>query len=546
MIRKIMICAVSVMLTMLITACGEDGALLLQNSGMQDSNVENNDNSSGSQDNAGSETPDTNVPDANVPETPDTNVPEIPDTNVPDTSIPETPDINVPETPDVNNPDAGNTGKPIPSNPNLRIISLHANNGTGAVEYHEQDINTTMYFDYTKFTKEGYVFLGWSYNENSSKVDVLDGGTMPVGESDIDVYGVWALPEDTITVTFNPNEATYSFMPKTLSFKKGSSLTLPDIAASKKDYIAVGYSFDKDAQQAEYSPGDSFDTQKDSELYIVWSDGRCVKCKGQTIWLKNVQVTREDWTKKYGFKDKEAPYAYTARWYERSNWYDIDQGFYSLCWAASVSNVLLWWAHENKAYIDAYDELNHTNYAKRYTYTYSSDGKKAFSEVFNLYRTTFPNQGNNPWMGFAWYLYGVDSRSDGGFYKDVFKNTPVIKKYDDISKLVFNYYVTDALLNDKAVSLNIISPTPHEITAWGATYDEDGFIKAIYTTNSYSESATADNKPAGLEYDTVLYDGKNKVSLTGESVQVLNIFTLSLGQKYWDKYFESKNVTVSK
>lgn len=48
-------------------------------------------------------------------------------------------------------------------------------------------------------------------------------------------------------------------------------------------------------------------------------------------------------------------------WAEGCGWYDCnksmnyDENDGNLCWAASASNMLIWWMNQNRAYIEAYD-----------------------------------------------------------------------------------------------------------------------------------------------------------------------------------------------
>ena len=455
----------------------------------------------------------------------------------------------------VTNPDenTGSTGSSddISSLPNIppleaetqRYIILNANGGTGGYDgyaYKIMDINNKTNIPLNTFTNNGYEFLGWSENKDAVDPKYLDGDLYEV-TGNVILYAVWGKSEEVVIVTIDFTDAKNIGMPNKISFRKGSSAVLPELAAFKGGLIPVGYTKTLNSMQADYLPGDIFSDEADTTLYIAFSDGRCLDCKGQTIWVKGVNVDENSWVNKYGYAGQ------TVRWEaNKSNWFDIYQFQYNMCWAATASNLLLWWHSQNKKYIDAYNpELN-----SKFEYHYDSRGRFAFSYLFdNEFRQYWENVGGQQNAGLIWFLVGQNDRGGGGYFKDVFKGKVMTKTIDNLNKVTFNYYMTDALKHNKGISFGILNPGSHAITGWGAKYDEEGFIEEIYTSNSQTESDIADidgGGPGGLDRDKVYYKNNNVdyPTLNGNTVPLMSLYTFSLGQEYWEEYFKERGITI--
>lgn len=131
-------------------------------------------------------------------------------------------------------------------------------------------------------------------------------------------------------------------------------------------------------------------------------------------------------------------------WSPGYGWYDCDKrnmfGSYpdfiedgNLCWAAAASNLLHWWMHHNRAYIEAYDRKYGTGLYPDFPRPSADFTDKEESEIFNLFRENFANMGN--WDNYAvnWFvngtlgsLYPNDSDIETkfqGYFKKVFAGT---------------------------------------------------------------------------------------------------------------------------
>ena len=171
------------------------------------------------------------------------------------------------------------------------------------------------------------------------------------------------------------------------------------------------------------------------------------------------------------------------------------------CWAKTDANMLHWWFEQNKDNIEKYiekkgitgDDVNmYKPYYKRELTNEHEDQK---SSIANLFREKCKDSGGSPARGLRWYLFGLDDfellRNKGyspALFKDVFNqsNTP-IEWVTIRTKKEFEDTLKAALNSKKAVGLNRYGAqdnTQHAITLWGAAFDEDDNIIAIYVVDN--------------------------------------------------------------
>ena len=158
--------------------------------------------------------------------------------------------------------------------------------------------------------------------------------------------------------------------------------------------------------------------------------------------------------------------------------------------------------------------------------------------------------------GLAWYLYGhsgvtlptikaKDTTFEGpALFKDVFdkENTPVKRETVD-GKAGFNKIISDALNSKKAIGIDVWGSKgkndyAHAITLWGAAFDEEGNIIAIYVVDNNFEP----NRifPYGIWYK----DGKPYLFNYGVNQFVQNryvgqVTTLDKGEAQWQAWLTS-------
>lgn len=210
------------------------------------------------------------------------------------------------------------------------------------------------------------------------------------------------------------------------------------------------------------------------------------------------------------------------------------------CWAKTDANMLHWWFEQNKGNIKKYIEKKGItgNAAKAYEPVYTrglADNQENIkSSIANLFREKCIDKGGDPANGLQWYLFGLDdfenarsNVSSPALFPDVFNegNTP-IDRAAIYTKKEFETTLKAALESQKAVGLNRYGAdgTQHAITLWGAAFDEDNNIIAIYVGDNNDVS----NKivPYGIWY-------KNGVDIYAETEPVID----SNDPHYFNPYF---------
>ncbi|MGP1577400.1 MAG: IdeS/Mac family cysteine endopeptidase, partial [Treponema sp.] len=185
------------------------------------------------------------------------------------------------------------------------------------------------------------------------------------------------------------------------------------------------------------------------------------------------------------------------------------------CWAKTASNMLHWWFVQNKTYIDRYkrsksseEQEKYQDYYKRelYSENKSEEEKKEDKEkereksyIANTFRVKAHNGNKGDYIisGLSWYLYGNETTNISrpgenapALFKDVFskKNTP-IERTNVHDKAGFNKIISNALDSEKAIGIDIWGTKGgneygHAITLWGAAFDEEENIIAIYVVDN--------------------------------------------------------------
>ena len=210
------------------------------------------------------------------------------------------------------------------------------------------------------------------------------------------------------------------------------------------------------------------------------------------------------------------------------------------CWAKTDANMLHWWFEQNKENVKNYIEKKHITgeAAKAYKPFYkrglADNQENIKSSIANLFREKCIDKGGDPANGLQWYLFGLDdfenarpNVSSPALFPDVFnkENTP-IDRAAIYTKKEFETTLKAALKSKKAVGLNRYGAdgTQHAITLWGAAFDEDNNIIAIYVGDNNDVS----NKivPYGIWY-------KEKVDIYAETEPVID----SNDPHYFNPYF---------
>ena len=149
-------------------------------------------------------------------------------------------------------------------------ITFNANGGTGAPSNQQKIIGETTYIPYTKPTKTGYTFLGWSTSRYATSADYqLGQAYTPYG--DMTFYAVWEQNVvKTWTITYNANGGTNAPSPQTANV--GQSITITYSKPTRNGYTFLGWSTWNESTEPEamFTPGYSYKSDYNLTLYAVW------------------------------------------------------------------------------------------------------------------------------------------------------------------------------------------------------------------------------------------------------------------------------------
>lgn len=391
------------------------------------------------------------------------------------------------------------------------------------------------------------VLSGIDGNENSKKTFTL---------SDISIFG-----GKTITVNNSPISDNYELRlhsnsenAKTIVYKvkKGEPFKCPqvtelfDIPYNREP--AGGWSDERDNGIVKYRAGDMLTVDKDIDLYAIWyiKDLSKEKQTGSSVYKGVVKFVdgvnppdRSQWQQVWRWMKTESYVGKTVPWSHEYGIYDTSQGYYSMCWAATASNVLHWWMERNADNIRRYG---------KYKGPYKYNGEAEESDIFKHFVDNWPNEGNNTADGFQWFLRGFGSKPNGGFLSDVLKKNYKIfdilrSASSGILKGKLAQFCEKALLNGDLLGLAMFD---HEHSVWGVDFDADGFVKGFFVTDSrdwlYLTQQTA--KRPCLKYVIVDYDNNYAISYfstssKGTPEKIGEIQSFSQCKEYWEEYFRN-------
>ena len=299
-------------------------------------------------------------------------------------------------------------------------------------------------------------------------------------------------------------------------------------------------------------------TNEDGEIRtVIWAKGINAPVMGAGGDFKK-EVTRGGFDTYVIYK---APFSSGDGWYDvnktRSGGnIDIDK---NLCFAAAASNMLHWWLDQNSENVDNYIAKNGDiiRANRRLSELKNSFESQEESKIFELYKVLYGYNergfytdllmdlfinGYRPKLSGATNIENDNLIPDnnGGFFYDVFKGEKLTDRtygedYEYLSEKLKEVLGDGGLVGSshKALSRN------HIVTLWGAEYDSNGNLKAVYV----SDSDDQDESDVGMKrYEVRNVGGKAKLSTNisdksaGAAVGYLHI--LYLGSNQWNNYFK--------
>lgn len=435
-------------------------------------------------------------------------------------------------------------------------ITFHNNGGSGSMET-LTGLTEGEEFQLPRntFTRTGYRFVGWTNTPGGNDPifqDECPNFTYYSGSSQL--YAVWEPEKTALQISFNANGGSGTMEP--IYVRPNQTILVPPhrFTPSDEGYECLGYGTSAE-DYARYRIGGTAKFTESCILYAAWSPlngsigGACEAYKGQTVFVDGVYIAPENWVQLGNNPVREY-----VEWKAGCGWYDVSQYWYNFCWAGTVSNAIHWWLDRNKKYVDKYRET-HDLPALEYK-------GKGLSDVFNYFtKYWLENKGGFPNVGFNWFINGIDygvqesAKGKGGLFKDVFGDNQLVTTSSQLtSRRAFNQFVEKALQDKCIVSINEDNfAGAHAITCWGFEFDDEGYIKTLY----YTDSATPwDNTVTGHDYAlskiTVKYDKEDnwcpymetETLINGKieygRIPILMAYAYRQGTELWDAYFASQ------
>lgn len=262
---------------------------------------------------------------------------------------------------------------------------------------------------------------------------------------------------------------------------------------------------------------------------------------------------------------------YIAEYAPGNSWFDVNKSDIgsaenardrNLCFAAAASNMLHWWMEQNKEYIEEYEQrgINLTREIKGRSYRLEhlkdSFASQSESGVFELFKDLYGNNENGFYADLLVDLFinGYTPKAGGGsnlkkedltpdsragFFHEVFGGELLTNRtyrggYRDFGDSLKEMLGAGDIV---AVSHTVVNNYNHVVTLWGAEYDLDGNIAAIYVTDSDDrEDEEIGMKRYGVRNANGMAKLSTNVSNKNHGSNVGNLYTLSLGRERWKEY----------
>ena len=278
---------------------------------------------------------------------------------------------------------------------------------------------------------------------------------------------------------------------------------------------------------------------------VLDESGNPMKDNGQTVYYNSNYVTvwKENENTKFFnvrklhfvMRDTMAPYCYNS---SDSN----------MCWAMTASNMLHWWVEQNK------DLVNKYNPAYNFLYTKGLGNNEEYkkSKIASVFRYNCINRGNEIRNGLEGFLFSsgdvpFKKIANPKYFDKVFNKTNnIVTVETSYSKQEFERIVKDAFNSKKAIGLDISDgKNLHAITLWGAAFDGDENIIAIYVVDN--NNPNNEMFTYGIRYQKNIYADaeENYPYLINYAVKKSAIYinkyidritTLDKGEEQWQKW----------
>jgi len=302
-------------------------------------------------------------------------------------------------------------------------------------------------------------------------------------------------------------------------------------------------------------------TDEDGKIRtIIWTKGISAPIMGEGgDFRKEVTHAGSD-----TYIDYKAPFAFGNSWYDINKSRaggntDIDK---NLCFGATSANMLHWWLEQNSSYIDSYitKEGDITRSGRSLSELRNSFNNQQDSGIFELFKVLFGYNdkgfysdllmdlfinGYTPKISGATNIENEDMTPDnrGGFFYNVFKEVKLTERtyggsYEDLSEKLKDILGNEGIIG---ISHKTFGNSSHIVTLWGAEYDLNGKLSAVYISDSDDQNEEADETDLGMKrYEVRNVGGVAKLSTNqsnknaGSAIGYLHV--LYLGTEQWQSY----------
>ncbi|HEL2554775.1 TPA: IdeS/Mac family cysteine endopeptidase [Streptococcus suis] len=373
----------------------------------------------------------------------------------------------------------------------------------------------------------------------SEKNESLDGSNLEIVEEIADNIPSPVIAEGEVAVEMKVDGGTENV----------ASRNDKEVTTSEKNQIEV-------TETKEILNQTSYQTESGEQRQIIWAHG----------------ITPPAMEQSGGFvKEKYGDYLnYTAPFEAGKGYYDTNKSLnasfidLNLCFAAVSSNMVHWWLEQNSSYVERYlKEKNGTvNVGENYAITdlrryIDSSQDQQNSRVFDMFKTYYGYRTNGFVSDALVDLFingykpkvqgGVnleDSQlvpdSRGGFFYDVFKEKKLTNRIFSGSYERFGEDVRTVLESKGLLGLTYrtLGYATHIVTVWGAEYDNQGKIRAVYITDSDDQQEQIGLKRMGITRDASGNPRLNNHVKNNSAGALLDyVHTIRLGQDLWEEYF---------
>lgn len=273
-------------------------------------------------------------------------------------------------------------------------------------------------------------------------------------------------------------------------------------------------------------------------------------CMG-TVWAETTTIMAP------GSED-DYPYAHKMKaWSSQSHANDKDADG-EMCWAATTANLIEYWQNR-------YCQL--TGQSLPTGVPSGSDGSNRASQVFDAFVNAWENVGKGEEPGLYWYFSGavapyqagaVTSGSGGywkdycdalgygstynslitnSYYKGLYATVPTAGDPSGWQSFVYGGcgdFIRNALESGSLVALTVNSGgTGHAITLYGADYDENGTLVAVWVNDNNSSKAGLTRYELEYAERSVEITFEDKDKKEDSYTQTINYNVLSLNNGNW-------------